>query len=250
MWKSMHVMNDWELIQNYCRNGSESAFETLVKRHVDYVYCAALSQVRDPSLAEDVSQAVFLLLAQKAKSFRSGTVLVSWLFRTTHYIARCALRSEYRRQRRELEAAKMNPTITTSETDQKWERISPLLNEALAALPNKDRDAVLLRFISRKPFSQVGAEIGASEDAANKRVSRALARLREFFTQRGITLSVAVIATMLGERVVHASPAALATKISAMVGSGERTGLCRLHPGEAGALHDHHGPGDSVARTT
>src|SRR5579859_1415812 len=98
-------MNDWELIQSYCRNGSESAFETLVKRHVDYVYCAALRQVRDPSLAEDVTQAVFLLLARKAKSFRSGTVLVSWLFRSTRFIATRALRSEYRRQRRELEAA-------------------------------------------------------------------------------------------------------------------------------------------------
>src|SRR5215469_16334570 len=152
-------MNDWELIQSYCRNGSESAFETLVKRHVDFVYCAALRQVRDPSLAEDVTQAVFLLLARKAKNFRSGTVLVSWLFRTTRFVASRALRSEYRRQRRELEAATMNSTTTTPESDPQWELVSPLLDEALATLPNKDRDAVLLRFISRKPFSQVGAEI-------------------------------------------------------------------------------------------
>src|SRR5689334_9715942 len=112
----MHVMNDWELIQSYCRDGSESAFESLVKRHVDYVYCAALRQVRDPSLAEDVSQAVFMLLAQKAKTFRSDTILVSWLFRTTQFIAGRALRSEHRRQRRELEAAKMNPTTTMPES--------------------------------------------------------------------------------------------------------------------------------------
>ena len=216
----MHVMNDWELIQNYCRNGSESAFETLVKRHVDYVYCAALRQVRDPSLAEDVSQAVFLLLAQKSKSFRSGTVLVSWLFRATQHVAGRALRSEHRRQRRELEAAKMNPTITTSESDHEWERVSPILDEALAALPNKDRDAVLLRFISRKPFSQVGAEIGVSEDAAKKRVSRALARLREFFMHRGTTLSASVIAVLLAERAVQASPASLAVKITSAVGAG------------------------------
>ena len=92
-------MNDWELIQAYCRNGSESAFETLVKRHVDFVYCSALRQVRDPLLAEDVSQAVFLLLFRKAKSFRSGTVLVSWLFRTTRFVGARALRTECRRQR-------------------------------------------------------------------------------------------------------------------------------------------------------
>jgi RNA polymerase sigma factor (sigma-70 family) len=213
-------MNDWELIQNYCRNGSEGAFETLVKRHVDYVYCAAMRQVRDSSLAEDVSQAVFLLLAQKAKTFRPDTILLSWLFRTTHHMAAHALRSEYRRQRRETEAAKMNPTTTTPDIDHQWERISPMLDEALAALPHKDRDAVLLRFIARKSFSQVGADLGASEQAAKKRVSRALVRLRDFFTQRGTTLSVLVIAVLLGERVVQASPALLATQISAVVGSG------------------------------
>lgn len=216
-------MNDWELIQSYCRSGSESAFETLVKRHVDYVYCAALRQVRDPSLAEDVTQAVFLLLARKARSFRSGTVLVSWLFRTTRFIAQRAVRSEYRRQRRELEAATMNPTTTTPEGDAKWELVSPLLDEALATLSNKDRNAVLLRFISRKPFNQVGAEIGASEDAAKKRVTRALARLREFFTRRGTMLSVAALAVMLGERLVQASPAALAAKITSAVGAGGAT---------------------------
>jgi DNA-directed RNA polymerase specialized sigma24 family protein len=85
-------MNDWELIQKYC-NGSESAFEALVKRHVDYVYCAALRQVRDPALAEDISQAVFMLLAQKAKTFRPDTILISWLFRTTQNIAARAVRS-------------------------------------------------------------------------------------------------------------------------------------------------------------
>jgi RNA polymerase sigma factor (sigma-70 family) len=160
-------MTGSELIENYRLHGSESAFETLVKRHVDFVYCAALRQVRDPSLAEDVSQAVFLLLAQKAKSLGAGTVLVSWLFRSTQHLSARVRRSEYRRQQREHMAATMIPSSTTSpETDQTWERVAPFLDEALAALTEKDRDAVLLRFIGRRPFSQVGAEIGISEDAA------------------------------------------------------------------------------------
>ena len=213
-------MNDWELLQAYCRNGSESAFETLVKRHVDFVYCSALRQVRDPLLAEDVSQAVFLLLVRKARSFRSGTVLVSWLFRTTQFVAARALRTEHRRQRRELEAANMNPQSTAPECKPDWERVTPVLDEALATLPGKDRDAVLLRFISRKPFSEVGAGIGVSEDAAKKRVNRALARLRQFFARRGTTLSAAAIVAILGERVVQAAPAELATKITAALGAG------------------------------
>ena len=216
-------MNDWELIQAYCRNGSESAFETLVKRHVDFVYCSALRQVRDPLLAEDVSQAVFLLLVRKARAFRSGTVLVSWLFRTTQFVAARALRTEYRRQRRELEAAAMNPLSSSPETDQPWERIAPILDEALATLPSKDRDAVLLRFFSRKPFGQVGAEIGVSEDAAKKRVTRALARLRQFFTQRGTTLSTAALTAILAERAAQAAPAGIGTKIAAAFGAGAST---------------------------
>jgi RNA polymerase sigma factor (sigma-70 family) len=213
-------MNDWELIQAYCRDGSESAFTALVNRHVDFVHCAALRQVRDPSLAQDISQAVFLLLARKAGSLRQGTVLVSWLFRSTRFIATRALRSNYRRQRRELEAATMNPQTTASESDHEWEIVAPVLDEALAALSQKDRDVVLLRFISRKSFSQVGAEIGVSEDAAKKRASRALARLREFFIRRGTTLSVAAIAAILADRVVQASPVAVASKISAALGAG------------------------------
>jgi len=216
-------MNDWDLIQAYCRNGSESAFETLVNRHVDFVYCSALRQARDPLLAEDVSQAVFLLLARKAKSFRSGTVLVSWLFRTTQFVAARALRSEYRRQRRELEAATMNSQSSSPETDQHWEQISPVLDEALATLPRKDRDAVLLRFFSRKPFGQVGAEIGVSEDAAKKRVSRALTRLRQFFTQRGTTLSTTALAAILAEHGAQAAPAAIGTKIAVAFGGGVST---------------------------
>src|SRR5438552_10957014 len=213
-------MNDWELIQTYCRNGSESAFETLVKRHVDFVYCSALRQLRDPLLAEDVSQTVFLLLVRKAKAFRSGTVLVSWLFRTTQFVAARALRPEYRRQRRELDAATMNPQSSSPETDQRWERIAPVLDEALATLPSKDRDAVLLRFFSRKPFGQVGAEIGVSEDAAKKRVNRALARLRQFFAQRGTTLSTAALAAILAECAAQAAPVAIGTKIAAAFEAG------------------------------
>src|SRR5881394_3192811 len=221
-------MNDWELIQAYCRNGSESAFETLVKRHVDFVYCSALRQVRDPLLAEDVSQAVFLLLFRKVKSFRSGTVLVSWLFRTTQFVGARALRTEYRRQRRELEAATMNPQSPSPEPDQHWEQISPMLDEALATLPGKDRDAVLLRFFSRKPFGQVGAEIGVTEDAAKKRVNRALARLRQFFATRGTTLSTTALVSILAERATQAAPTTMGTKIAAMFGAGASTAVSTL----------------------
>ena len=119
----------------------------------------------------------------------------------------------------------MNPQTSSSETIQDWERIAPFLDEALAALPGKDRDAVLLRFISRKTFSQIGAETGVSEDAAKKRVRRALGRLREFFAIRGTTLSVAAITIILGERIVQAAPSTLATKITVGLGASASMAL-------------------------
>src|SRR5206468_3731224 len=160
---------------------------------------------------------------RKAKAFRSGTVLVSWLFRTTQFVAARALRTEYRRQRRELDAATMNPQSSSPETDQRWERIAPVLDEALATLPSKDRDAVLLRFFSRKPFGQVGAEIGVSEDAAKKRVNRALARLRQFFATRGTTLSTTALVSTLAGRADQAAPAAIGAKIAALFEAGAST---------------------------
>src|SRR5687768_14625079 len=100
-------MTDLELLQNYATRRDEAAFAELVKRHATWLSAAARRRVRDPQLADDVVQAVFVLLAQKAGSIRRETVLSAWLFRVLHYASLAALRAERKRKHHEQQAADM-----------------------------------------------------------------------------------------------------------------------------------------------
>ena len=209
-------MTDRELVEAWATQKSDLAFAELVRRYLDLVYAAALRQVRDPQLAEEVVQAVFLVLARKAGSLRRETVIAGWLFCTTRFIAARAIRAESRRHRHEQEAATMNPQATSSETDNIiWVQIAPLLDEAIGSLSSKDRDAVLLRFFQSLPMGKIGERLGLSEEAVKKRISRALEKLRCFFVRRGITLSAALIGGALSQNAVQAAAPGLSLKITA-----------------------------------
>src|SRR2546423_15620421 len=110
-------MDDAELFQRFVRSGSDEAFRLLLERNVPLVYSAALRKTGDPSLAEDVTQVVFIILARKARRLSPQTVLAGWLHRTTHHAAIKALRGEYRRCRREQEAVQMQ----IKQTDSEWQ---------------------------------------------------------------------------------------------------------------------------------
>jgi RNA polymerase sigma factor (sigma-70 family) len=208
----MNMMNDLELLDEYAARDSEAAFTTLVQRHVGLVYSAALRQVRNPHLAEEVAQAVFIILARKARNMRPGTSLSGWLYRTARFAACDALKSQYRRQRREQEAAQME---TSSAEEPAWVQVAPFLDEAMAGLGEKDRNAVLLRFFENKSLDEVGFALGVSPDSARMRVGRALEKLRVFLTRRGAVLSAAAIAGLLSANAVQAAPAGLAGSVAA-----------------------------------
>jgi uncharacterized protein (TIGR03435 family) len=207
-------MDDIELLREFASHHSEEAFRTVVERHIDFVYAVALRQLSDPHAAEEVTQAVFIDLARKAAVIPSGTILSGWLFRAARFAAAKTLRSELRRQRREWEATQMEPTFHENKMDSPWEQMEPALNEALEELSEQDRSAVLLRFFEKKALKEVGERLGLNEEAAKKRVARAVEKLRLIFQRRGIATSSAVLLAALSAQTAQAAPVGLAASIA------------------------------------
>jgi uncharacterized protein (TIGR03435 family) len=222
----MDETDDIELLRQYVDTQSDAAFEALVQRHVNLVYSAALRQVHDTHQAEEITQAVFIILARKARSLRSGTILSGWLYQTARFTAANHLRTEIRRAHREKEAH-MQSVLNESDAEA-WPQIAPWLEQAVGGLGEKDRNAIVLRFFEKKSLSEVGKAFGTSEDAAKMRVNRGLEKLRKFFTKRGITLSITVLAAAVSAHAVQAAPTGLATTVAATAAKGSAVAVATL----------------------
>ncbi|HTV42719.1 MAG TPA: sigma-70 family RNA polymerase sigma factor [Candidatus Sulfotelmatobacter sp.] len=223
----MHTTNDMALLREYAANHSDHAFAELVARRIHFVHSAALRQVRDPNLAEEITQAVFVILAQKAGKISEKTLLSGWLFKTTRFAALAQMRAEAKRRQHELEAH-MQPEFQSSAVDEIWAQMSPHLDKALGALAEKDRQAVLLRFFENKSLAEVGTALNMAEDTARKRVSRALDKLRKFFARQGIASTSAIIAAVISANSVHAAPAGLAATVAASAMKGPAAAVSTL----------------------
>ena len=211
----MHDASDMELLRDYDRQGSEAAFAALVQRHINLVYSVALRHVGIAAHAEEITQAVFIILARKAAGLRADTILEGWLHETTRLTALSFLRGERRRQFREQEAY-MQSTLQEHNDAATWNQLAPLLDEAVSRLGKKDRDAVMLRFFKDKNLREVAAALNVNEAAAQRRGHRAVEKLRGFFTKRGAALSSVAIAGAISANSVQAAPAALAKSVTAV----------------------------------
>ena len=205
---------DFDLLQRFTRDGEQSAFGDLVRRHLDLVFATALRKVEDSGVAQEVAQNVFAVLARKAWQFAPDDSLPAWLHKAALLESKSWLRGELGRRRRELTAAELGTTMYTPEQQPAFQALLPLLDEALLSLREKDRTALLLRFYESQSLREVGAAFGVSEDTAQKRVQSALRKLTEFFKGQGFkTASVAAAAAALQNTATSAS----ATLVSAVV---------------------------------
>ena len=203
--------SDLQLLARYTRDGVEEAFAELARRHLGLVYSAALRQVRSPQLAEEVAQSAFTDLARNASKLKPDTILTAWLYQVTRRTAIDVVHREARRQLREQIATEMNAMNATTAD---WTHIEPLLDDAMSALDETDRAAVLLRYFENKSLREVGQALGTSDDAAQKRVSRAIERLREFFSKRGIIVGASGLVAVISANAVQAAPVGLVVTIS------------------------------------
>jgi len=210
------MLTDAELLAKYSSAGSESAFAEIVRRHLDAVYSSALRRVGgDRQLAEDISQQVFSTLARNAGPLTTHPLLIGWLYRSTRNAAANLVRTEQRRKQREAEAAAMNDSLSIPAAEPDWNRVAAVLDTVIDQLGESDRRAILLRFIDRRAFAEVGQRLGVSEDAARMRVERALEKLRQRLARRGVRSSAAALSLALGEHAVLAAPTGLAGSIAA-----------------------------------
>jgi len=204
-------MDDAELLQRYALEGSDEAFRMLLQRNVPLVYSAALRKTGDPSLAEDVTQVVFIILAKKAQKLSKRTILAGWLHRTTHHAATKAVRKEHRRREREKQAVQMQ----IAEADSEWQALAPLLDDAIAQLGELDRSALLLRYFQNRSFEEVGRALRMSDDTAQKRVSRSIQKLRRILGRSGVAVPIVTLGSLAGTHAAQFAPGHLASRVAA-----------------------------------
>jgi RNA polymerase sigma factor (sigma-70 family) len=208
----MRTSDSRRLIADYVKTGSELAFRELLTRYIDLVYSTALRRVcGDAHMAQDVTQTVFAALARKARTLGEDVMLGGWLHHHTVYVASTMMRTQRRRQYRESQAVEMNAQQDHSEAN--LAQLTPVLDEAIDQLGAEERTAILLRFFEQLDFRSVGEALGSTEEAARKRVTRALEKLRSTLHRRGVTLSTAALGTVLATEAVTAAPAGLAASV-------------------------------------
>ncbi len=234
----MDNAQDLQLLKQYVEDGSEQAFGTLVNKYMDMVYSSAMRRVGNQHLAEDVAQSVFMVLARKAHAFDRDAIVVSWLFRTTRFAALKAMEAEKRRKEREKERGAMaqNAHTQISQADEHaWQKLLPHLEPCMDRLREPDRMALLMRFFAGLKLRDIAENLGVSEGAAEKRVSRALDKLRVLLLkQEQVTTSLSCnfLAAGLAGRAVFAAPsgfAAATAKIAISSGAGTGSAMVAEH---------------------
>jgi RNA polymerase sigma factor (sigma-70 family) len=211
-----------QLLRDYAQSRSETAFAELVRRHVDLVHSAAFRMTGEMHSAQDVTQAVFVALAQNAARLTDHPVLSGWLHTTARNLAAKHIRAAVRRQNHEHEAAAMNELLAAA-PEANWNEIAPHLDAALGELSEPDRDAVLLRYFEKKSAPEIGSTLGISGEAAQKRVRRAVEQLREIFIKRGVSAGAGGLAALISANAVQAAPVGLALTISTTAVLAETT---------------------------
>lgn len=228
----MPLPTDQELLDRFADSRDAQAFEELARRYLNLIHSAAVRRVSDPLLAQDITQAVLMILARRPQAARKSALLSAWLLTTVRYAAANALKMEQRRRRHEERAALAAAQGIASPDPSDvllWQELAAQLDDAVLKLPARDRQAILLRYFEERPIREVAAALSITEDAAKHRLSRSVSKLRDRLTRQGVSLhastGAASLAALLGSHAVHAAPAELLSSTATFVAGGSSTSL-------------------------
>jgi RNA polymerase sigma factor (sigma-70 family) len=201
-----------------------SALNALIRRYANLVHGVALRQTGDPHLAADVSQGVFIVFVRRIRSIRHARVLPAWFLQTTRLAVKAAMRSAARRRHHERLACLPEQAMREPHLDDP--DLLSELDEAVSSLPQGDRELVLMKYHMGWTMTAISSKLDINEEAARKRLSRAVERLREIFAKRRATMSTASVAALLIAAGAHSAPAAVVqASIAAATTSAATTSL-------------------------
>ncbi len=213
---------DSELLDRFASKQDAVAFEALVHRYAGVVYGSALRILGDPHAAEDIAQDCFMALARSPGAVDRS--VVGWLHARATSRSLNRLRDEQRRRQREQKATAMNETPDHANTLVMWRQIQPLLDAAVAELPDDLREPVIMHYLEGKQQEAVAERMGVNQSTISRRLASALDRLHELLTARGVAVPVGVLGVLLVEKATVAAPVNLVTGLTASLATATATG--------------------------
>lgn len=189
--------SDSALLARWLDHGNEAAFRGLVERYAGLVFLAARRCAGDEEHASEAVQLTFITLAKRAGSLKGSESLAGWLHQTAVLQARNLMRRHQRELRKRQQLHAHMDELSAETADEAWTRMQPVIDEALSSLPHGDREALLLRFYRSLTIREVGATLGIATAAAQKRLDRAMERLRRQLSRRGCQVSGTLATALL-----------------------------------------------------
>jgi RNA polymerase sigma factor (sigma-70 family) len=193
-------VSDEALLRRFVDRREADAFTALAERHAGLVYRTCLRITADRHDAEELAQDCFLQLARKASTVRSS--VAAWLHQLATHRSLNAVRSRGRRRAHEARSAVGRP-VEVEPVEASWREIEPLLDEAVDALPDGVRDAIILHFLKNLPQGEVAGLLGVHQSTVSRRVSEGLKLLHERLQASGVVFSTTPLAVLLA---THAAP--------------------------------------------
>jgi RNA polymerase sigma factor (sigma-70 family) len=193
---TMGEPSDGALLRAFLGGNDPSAFAALVRRHGPMVLQVCRRTLGNAHDAEDALQATFLTLARQAASIRKRESLASWLHGVAYRMATDARKAAARRQRHESRASPpppRDPALSAA-----WRELQGLLDEEVARLPEALRGPFVLCCVQDQTCAEAARQLGLQEGTVWNRLGRARKRLKERLTRRGVALTTALAAVVVG----------------------------------------------------